>query len=379
MRSLAAFLLTLMVLGAGTAAAQQDAATAEMELDRVREQIRELEKTVQQTVAERGAGQQALRDAEVAAAKAAKRAQALARDVAAAGERLAGLQAQEARARTRLAGQQAVLAQQLRVAYMSGREEWLRLLLSQQDPLQAGRQLVYYGYLTRQRSTLIDGVRSALAELAKSVAAVAAEQSRLGTLEAEQRARAAELEKARAERATALARLDERLSGRRGELAQMQEQAQDLQGLVEELRRALAELNLGSDESFADRQGQLAWPADGRERHRYGERRADGGLRWDGTLLAAPAGSDVRAVHYGRVVFADWLNGMGLLMVLDHGDGYMTLYGHNQDLVRDVGEWVGPGELIGHVGDTGGQAEPGLYFEIRKNGDPVNPRRWMRR
>ena len=366
-------------LGLSPAFAQQDAATAELELDRVRDQIRTLEESVKESIAERGRGQQALRDAELAAAKANKRAQALTRELAAAGERLEQLQAQEQSTRARLAGQQAVLAQQLRLAYMSGQEEWLRLVLSQRDPVAASRQLIYYGYLTRQRSGLIDAVRVAVNELAKSVAAVAAEKARLAGLEAEQRERLAQLEAARAERAVALAQLDKALSGRQGELSRLREQAQDLENLVQELRRALAELNLGGAEPFTERRGQMAWPAQGRARHRFGQSRADGGLRWDGTVLAAPAGSEVRAVHYGRVVFADWLNGMGLLVVVDHGDGYMTLYGHNQDLVRDVGEWVGPGELLGHVGDTGGQAEPGLYFEIRKDGKPISPKPWMRR
>lgn len=366
-------------LGLSPAFAQQDAATAELELDRVRDQIRALEESVKESTAERGRGQQALRDAELAAAKANKRAQALTRELAAAGERLEQLQAQEQSTRARLAGQQAVLAQQLRLAYMSGQEEWLRLVLSQQDPVAASRQLIYYGYLARQRSGLIDAVRAAVNELAKSVAAVAAEKARLAGLEAEQRERLAQLEAARAERAAVLAQLDRALSGRQGELSRLREQAQDLENLVQELRRALAELNLGGAEPFTERRGQMAWPAQGRARHRFGQSRADGGLRWDGTVLAAPAGSEVRAVHYGRVVFADWLNGMGLLLVLDHGDGYMTLYGHNQDLVRDVGEWVGPGDLLAHVGDTGGQSEPGLYFEIRKDGEPVNPRRWMKR
>lgn len=380
MRWLPVTLLASWLVGATPPAlAEQDAATAELQLDRVREQIQALEKAVQRSVADRGESQRALREAELAAAKASKRVEALARERQQASERLAALQAEERRGRARLAGEQDVLAQQLRVAYMSGREEWLRLVLSQQDPVDAGRQLVYYGYLTRQRSSLIDAVRQTIAELNATVAAATAERERLAALESEQRKRLGQLETARAERAVAVTKREQELQGRQGELTQLREQAADLESLVQELRQALAELNLGGAEPFAERRGQLAWPADGRARHRFGQPRADGGLRWDGTLLAARTGSEVRAVHYGRVVFADWLNGMGLLVVLDHGDGYMTLYGHNQDLVRDVGEWVGPGEPLGHVGDTGGQAEAGLYFEIRKDGKPVDPKRWMKR
>ncbi|UCG73748.1 MAG: peptidoglycan DD-metalloendopeptidase family protein [Chromatiales bacterium] len=379
MRFSPAILLALCLLGTSRVVAEQDAATAELELDRVREQIQALEQVVQRSVADRSETQRALRDAEVAAAKANRRLQAVSQEREQAVQRLARLQAEESRGRLRLAGEQAVLAEQLRMAYMSGREEWLRLVLSQQDPVDAGRQFVYYGYLTRQRSSLIESVRQTLAELAATVAAVAAERERLEKLQAEQRERVAQLDASRAERATALKKLEQELQGRQGELGQLRKQAADLEALVKELREALAELSLGGAEPFAERRGQLAWPADGRARHRFGQPRADGGLRWEGTLLAARAGSDVRAVHYGRVVFADWLNGMGLLIVVDHGDGYMTLYGHNQDLVRDVGEWVAPGEVLGHVGDTGGQAEAGLYFEIRKDGKPVDPKRWIRR
>ncbi len=128
---------------------------------------------------------------------------------------------------------------------------------------------------------------------------------------------------------------------------------------------------------FVNRKGQMTWPTDGRLLRKFGESKADGRLRWDGVLLATGAGSEVLAVHHGRVVYSDWLPGMGLLVVLEHGDGYLTLYGHNQDLIMEVGEWVTPGTVIAHVGDSGGQPVPGLYFEIRKNGAPVNPSHWV--
>ena len=112
---------------------------------------------------------------------------------------------------------------------------------------------------------------------------------------------------------------------------------------------------------------------------KFGQPKADGRLRWDGVLLGAPAGAQVRAVHHGRVVYSDWLPGMGLLLVIEHGDGYMSLYGHNQDLIMQVGDWVTPGAVVAHVGDSGGQAVPGLYFEIRKDGQPVDPGGWISR
>jgi septal ring factor EnvC (AmiA/AmiB activator) len=146
---------------------------------------------------------------------------------------------------------------------------------------------------------------------------------------------------------------------------------------VAELTRLVGDLSIGDTTPFVNRKGQMTWPTDGRLLRKFGESKADGRLRWDGVLLATGAGSEVLAVHHGRVVYSDWLPGMGLLVVLEHGDGYLTLYGHNQDLIMEVGEWVTPGTVIAHVGDSGGQPVPGLYFEIRKNGSPVNPSHWV--
>jgi septal ring factor EnvC (AmiA/AmiB activator) len=377
MKSSLVFLVSCALLWATAAGAEPDAASAEVELDRVREEIQTLERAVKRSLADRGKSQRELQAAEVAVAAASKQLASLARDRKQAETRLAELRATETRTRARLASEQAVLAQQLRLAYMNGREEWLRLLLSQQDPAVAGRRLAYYSYLTRQRSGVIDTVRATAAELAATVAAVLAEGDRLKEMETEQRQRLAALEAARAERATALARLDQEIAGRKGTIASLRQQAQDLEALVEKLRQALAALPTSDAMPFAKQRGQLTWPASGRVRHRFGQRRADGGLRWEGTVLGTTAGSEVRAVYYGRVVFADWLNGMGMLVVLDHGDGYMTLYGYNRDLVCEAGEWVAPGAVLGHVGDSGGQADAGLYFEIRKDGKPIDPQRWM--
>jgi septal ring factor EnvC (AmiA/AmiB activator) len=143
------------------------------------------------------------------------------------------------------------------------------------------------------------------------------------------------------------------------------------------MTRNLSNLPIEASVPFSERKGYMELPATGKVIRKFGQSRADGRLRWEGMLVAAPAGDEVRAVHHGRVVFSDWLPGMGLLVVLEHGDGYLSLYGHNEDVVTEVGEWVGPGSIIAHVGDSGGQALTGLYFEIRKDGAPQNPARWI--
>ena len=175
-----------------------------------------------------------------------------------------------------------------------------------------------------------------------------------------------------------MADVEKKIASQNDRLEQLRLEAKDLESLVAELTRLFGDLSIGDSARFAEKKGQMMWPTDGRLIRKFGEPKADGRLRWDGILLATGAGSDVTAVHRGRVVYSDWLPGMGLLVVLEHGDGYLSLYGHNQDLIMEVGEWVATGTVIAHAGDSGGQSLPGLYFEIRKNGSPVNPSRWFR-
>ena len=139
----------------------------------------------------------------------------------------------------------------------------------------------------------------------------------------------------------------------------------------------MAGFPVDADEPFSRLKGKLAWPVQGRVAGDFGQPRGAGPVKWNGVLLEAPAGTPVRAVYHGRVAFADWLQGLGLLVIVDHGGGYMSLYGHNEALLKESGDWVEPGESIAQVGDTGGQARPGLYFEIRLNGEPVNPNPWI--
>ena len=147
---------------------------------------------------------------------------------------------------------------------------------------------------------------------------------------------------------------------------------------MDELKALLAEFPAESSQRFSAVRGQLAWPVPGRLVNDYGQPRA-GSLRWNGVLVGAESGTSVRSLYYGRVVFADWLAGMGLLLVIEHGEGYMSLYGHNEALLKEAGDWVEPGERVALVGDSGGQGTPGLYFEIRRAGEPQNPHRWIKK
>lgn len=270
------------------------------------------------------------------------------------------------------------LADQVRVAYTTGREEYLRLLLNQEDPNRLDRILVYYDYLSEARAARIRTALTALEELRSLRATLDERVARLRRLEREQAETVAALAADRDERAAVLARVRERIEASGDELARLKENEQRLARLVDSLERQLADIpeDAADPRPFQASRGTLGWPVDGSVLARFGTRRS-AGMQWSGLLIGAESGAPVRAVSHGRVVFSDWLRGVGLLIIIDHGDGYMTLYGHNQSLYREVGDWVRAGEVIATVGATGGQARSGLYFEVRAGGEPVNPLTWL--
>ena len=380
MRTRWRLILTLVLLVAALpVAAQQDPAMAQHDLAQLRERIARLEKSLAERADSRDATVRELREAEKAEGAARRQLEKLQAGLDATRARIDELDKEMARSREKLAAQLSRLEEQLRAAYTTGREQWLRLVLSEDDPVAISRRLVYYAYLSHARSDALKQIRGQLAELAELAQQSLAEQTTLQDLAKQQRVRLDELARHRQARQAALKKLDQGIAGEQAKMARLQREAEQLTGLVAELTQALTDLPVNDAAPFSRRKGQMHWPVAGQRLHRFGQRRADGRLRWEGELLSAPTGTEVRAIHHGRVVFADWLQGLGLLIVLDHGDGYMSLYGHNQDLVRDVGDWVSTGDLLAHVGDSGGQADGGLYFEIRRNGRPVDPRPWMRR
>ena len=243
-----------------------------------------------------------------------------------------------------------------------------------------GRTLVYYQYFGRARATQIAAIDAHLADLARLDAELAAEEERLAALEARQKGELTRLTDARERRGRALVSLDTESKNRAKELERLREQQGGLEKLVRELRRALErapKFPTDSKDAFAKLRGRLTWPVAGRLAASYGQTRA-GGVKWDGVLLTGAQGSPVRAVYHGRVVYADWLSGLGLLIIVDHGDGYLSLYGHNERLYKDVGERVTAGDTIATLGDSGGRPRPELYFEIRKGGRPIDPRPWFK-
>lgn len=292
------------------------------------------------------------------------------------------LRTRQAVERTALASEVDQLAMLLRTAYVMGRADRLRLLLNQEDPTQASRVMSYFAYFNRERLKRIRSVQDLTARLDALARDAESEARRLSELAKSQEATRLRLIAAKRARADVLKQLEASIAGRAETLEVLNRDAESLKLLIEHLRQRAqirAELDIHRD-PFSTRKGRLAWPIlESRILAGFGAPKEGSDLKWDGVLLAAHEGEEVRAVSDGRVVYADWLRGFGLLLVLDHGDGFMTLYGHNEALLRELGEWVGTGQSIALSGNSGGREKPVLYFAIRQNGRPQDPAKWCGR
>lgn len=303
----------------------------------------------------------------------------LARLVEEQGRTAQGLRDRETLERRALTREIEQLAMLLRTAHAMGRADVLRLLLNQEDPVRASRVLSYFAYFNRDRVNRIRAVESQARRLALLAKNAERETARLAELATRQEATRVRLEAAKKGRAKVLAELEQNIATREADLSLLRQDAENLRLLVEHLRqRAQIRAELGLQrEPFAQRRGQLSWPLlEARLSAPFGSKKEGSELLMDGVLLVAREGEEVRAVYDGRVVYADWLRGFGMLLVIDHGDGYMTLYGHNEALIKEIGEWVAAGEVVALSGNSGGRAGPILYFAIRRHGEALDPAAW---
>jgi len=383
-----------MGTGVAAAAAKQTPAQKEAELRQLNQRIDKVRKSVNADVQKRDKLSVQLREAELGVQAARKELDQIHAQRLATEARLRELQAEQAQREKELDGERTALAGELRTAYVNGREEQLKLLLNQEDPSTLGRLLAYYGYFGRARAERIRGIQDKLEHLALVREKIVAEQTRLGALEEQRATRVADLKSSQDRRAKAVSAIDQSLKTRGGELKRLQSQAKGLEKLITELRKAIERAQtaqparkggstgsgIAKQAPFEPLRGKLPWPVqDGKLLARFGQPRAGGSLRWQGMLIGTDRGARVRAPFAGRVVYGDWLPGMGLMLVIDHGGGYMSLYGHNEELFRKVGESVAAGDVIGAVGDSGGHSQPALYFEVRRGKTPVDPQTWLTR
>lgn len=375
--------LSLLLLGLAAGVPAQDsggelAKIKEQELEKVRERISALKKSMDTAAEERDRLTGELQDLDVSIAELRLRIKEIERDQAYTAEKKRKLDQELAEREQHLDDESTALAAQVRTAYMSGNQEKIKLLLNQRDPATLGRLMAYYRYLNDYRAENIEAVVEQIRTLDELRSRIAAEEARLGSLARARYDELGRLNEAQESRRDLLAKLRRKIANEGDEVDRLAAQEKDLTRLIAELTSILSDYPISSEQPFSEHKGLLTWPVAGTLIHDFGQPRA-GGIKWNGVVLAASRGREVRAVYHGRVAFADWLAGMGLLVIVDHGGGYMTLYGYNETTLKNTGDWVAPGDVIATVGDSGGQAQASLYFEIRRGTKPENPRRWVTR
>ena len=276
--------------------------------------------------------------------------------------------------------QQKIIAQQVLAAYQIGQQKKLKVLLNQQEPEKLSRSLSYYDYFNRARSEQIETYMSIINELDLIEPQINAKAASLKSAKAMLDQEYKSLQDSQKDRKNNLSKINSAIKTKDQHLKKINSERAELERLLEAVEQTIANINIPNNyRPFAQLKGQLDWPIKGKPNNRFGSRRDSSKLKWQGLAIPARAGTTINAIHHGRVVFADWLRGSGLLVIIDHGDGYMSLYAHNQSLLIETGDWVTAGDNIATVGNSGGQLSSGLYFEIRHNGKPTNPARWCKR
>ncbi len=277
-----------------------------------------------------------------------------------------------------LAEQRAALSEQIRSAYSMGHQQNLKMLLNQQDPALAGRTQTYFNYLNRARQQQIHTFLATF-ELKKQTESelqqtLLTQNKLLKTQKEKKRQR----QKQRFQRKKLLAELSKKIKNQETTLSSLESSRGRIENLLKSLGELLADIPTSPSETqpFVSQKGKLPWPVKGRFMNKYGQSKNYGDLKWNGIQIKTELGTPVRVISHGRVAFSDWLQGFGFITIVDHGDGYMSLYGQNESLFKQTGDWVQAGEVIATAGDSGGQTTSGVYFEIRSRGKPVNPARW---
>lgn len=365
-------------------------ATQQQELDNLRKRIAGLQQELEKTSESRSEAADALRESERAISDSNRRLADLARQQRTAGLALGQLQQQSRQLKGDMQAQQEVLGKMLYQQYLGGKQEYLRLLLNSRDPNQAAREVRYYEYLARERADGIKAMRANLARLHAVAAQTRQKSEEIAALQAEQKQQKSSLEKDKLARRQVLVKIAYQLKQQRREIGRLQRDENRLAQLVEQLSRMLAQpggSGLFSNERLPDNRfdgapferlkGKLALPVKGVVSNRFGNARPDSTVRWKGLFLRAATNQPVKAVAAGRVVFADWLRGFGNLLIVDHGKGYMSLYGNNETLYKQVGDVLSGGDTVAAVGNTGGNEDSGLYFELRHEGKPLDPMKWV--
>ncbi len=399
MTRIASPLILLLALAPALAGAATTANQAQDELQELRGRISAMQKKLAAAEETKSEASDALRESEQAISEANRELRELTRQSLDSGAKLASLRKTSQETRTRMQSQQEMLGRMLRRQYLQGEPDALRLVLARENPNDMARQLHYLAYIARARAQLVDGLRRNLAELDRLTREIAEEAEAIARIAKEQATQKKRLENEKRARAQILTKVSRDIRAQQQQIRVMQNNENRLTRLIEQLTRLVQQQpqrpqkpvqggkprtrndTLPADTgggAFAAMRGTLALPVRGELGGRFGSPRSDGGITWKGVFIAARSGDDVKAVAGGRVVYADWLRGFGNLLIVDHGDSYMTLYANAEALLKQVGDSIRGGDTIATVGNSGGNAESGLYFEMRHAGKPFDPLTWVK-
>ncbi|WP_456378496.1 murein hydrolase activator EnvC family protein [Thiolapillus sp.] len=373
-----AFCLLLIVGVAPAKADSQDEQRAQQQREQLQQRISRLQQTISKTRQEKDSLAAEVADTEQKVSSLVVQLRQLDMQQQQLQQQLQQLQQQQQDLQQRLGKTRDKLALLLRSAYMAGRQERLKLFLNQQDPAALSRLLAYHDYISRERARQLQIFDRDVQEKRSLAAQIKRQQASLERLRVRQQKKKTSLQQRQQQRRRLLRQVDSRLQQQGEQLKRWQEDERRLAELLEHLRDAFQVLDLPEQKGFRESRGKLIWPLPGKLLKTFGAQKI-GNLRWDGVIISAGAGEDVRAVHAGRVAWADWLRGYGLLTIIEHGDGFMTLYGHNQSLFKETGEWVEAGEIIAQASGSGLRKDSGIYFGIRHQGKALNPMRWCKK
>ena len=346
-------------------------------LETLSSEISQLQKKLRITRTERDKSAARLRAIELQSAETRRGVLKLDKEIRLLGTELSKLYSQQKQLdnqRHRQAGQ---VAQELSAAYRLGREEPLKVLLNMENPEEIGRTLKYYEHIVKARSKILEDYQSTIRELDTVEQALLSKQNALADKKGQLLAIQQTLSNEKKQRSALLQGSRQQIKSKEGRITSLNLERKQLESIISALQKHLKNLKIPDNQPFSQRRGKLPWPVKGRVGHSFGSARGSH-LKWHGWLLNARDASPVKAIHHGRVVFSDYLRGQGLLVIVDHGDNYLSLYAHNQVLLKETGDWVHPGEVIAKVGNTGGLERSALYFEIRRKGKAIDPKRWLK-
>lgn len=385
LRSGLLFILTSLLLLPSASLTAQDSKQrdlqreeTELALKKLREDIKTLQSNQSKNRTKLSTEQKALKEADLAINQSNKRLRTTRRSLSASQQTLKQLNRREKTLSADKALQQRALTKQIRAAYMNGSQEYLKLILNQEDPAKVARSFAYYDYLNKARSEKIISLKATIEELAQVIQDKAVEEQRLEALLAKQETENKNLTSLKNRRQKVVSQLRSQVISNDKKLQEWQTNEIDLVSILDALKTQVAKIIPEQAlTGLSKLAGKLNWPVTGKLSERFGVRREGSQARWSGILISSSAGKEIQSIHHGRVVFSDYLRGFGLMTIIDHGDGYMSLYGHNEALFKSPGDWVEAGERIAMVGQTGSYPESGLYFEIRHKSKAINPMRFI--